>query len=249
MENAPQQRGTGRRRLWVALAVMIAVACVGSIGTALATENGMDQPSVVAVSSPGSQPTVVTSSGDMSQNVAEVATAMALDGHEYPLVVARVNGEAISSKILAQRVYAVQQAGPGAPEVADPVKTALDALIQEMILRHAARARGIKVSDAEIQAFERQQQLSLAQSPEAMSDLRQIAAAEGDESLDAYWSDPRTIAFVHDVILLGKMRLQIARKLAETLLTPQPNLPENQQQAIDQFVAAQHAHVEIYINP
>ncbi|MGA7669923.1 MAG: SurA N-terminal domain-containing protein, partial [Nitrolancea sp.] len=190
----------------------------------------------------------VTSSGDMSQNVAEVATAMALDGHEYPLVVARVNGEAISSKILAQRVYAVQQAGPGAPKVADPVKTALDALIQEMILRHAARARGIKVSDAEIQAFERQQQQAVAASPDGMSDLRQIAALEGYDSLAAYWAAPRTIAALRNIILLGKMKQQIAQKLAQTLLTPQPNPPENQQQAIDRFVAAQHAHVEIYIN-
>ena len=242
-------RMTERHRLWFALVIVIGVACVGSVGTALATETGPSQQNAMSVSSDASTPTDVTASGTMRPNVADVATIMALDGHEYPPVVARVNGAAISGKILAQRVYAVNHAGSGAPKVADPVKTALDALIQDMILRQAAKARGITVSDAEVRAFEQQQQTTLAQSPEGMSYMQQIVALEGYDSVAAYWANPRTIANIRDILLLGKMKQQIEKMLVKTLLTPQPNQPETTQQAIEQFVAAQRAHVKIYINP
>jgi len=231
MQPNAQRRTTERQRLWAALAVILAVSCVGAIGTALATMSDGDQPTAVATLAAEAP-----------------STPVALPGDEYPPVVARVNGVAISAKALAQRVYVVEHAGPGAPPVADAVKAALEALIRDEILRQAAKARGIKVSDAEVRAYERQQQQVLAQSPDGVKQVQQLAALEGDDSLATYWADPRTIGTYRDVILLGKLKQQIEKTLVKTLLTPQPNQPENTQQAIDQFVAAQHAHVEIYIN-
>ncbi len=248
MEPYAQGHTRRPRRIWLTLAAMIVLACVGSIGTALSTTSAGDQLTAVATLPADAPSTPVALSGDVDQSVAQAAAAMALDGHQYPPVVARVNGVAISAMALAQRVYIVEHAGPGAPPVADSVKTALDALIRDEILRQAAKARGIKVSDAEIKDFEQQQQQVLAQSPDGIRQVQQLAALEGDDSLAAYWADPRVIAAYRDTLLLGKMKQQIAQMLVKTLLTPQPNQPENTQQAIDQFVTAQHAHVEIYIN-
>jgi len=218
---------------------MVVIACVGSIGTALATSGAGQQPTTVAATA------FATSSSTDDLSVAMVATVVNLDGHEYPAVVARVDGEAISGKVLAQRVYGIEHAGPGAPTVADPIQTALNGLIQDTVLRQAARRHGITVTDAEIQAFQKsQQQAFAAAGPEAMKLLQVQAEYQGDKSIAAYWADPTTIAAERDALMIGKMR----QKIFQQELTETP-VPATHEQAIAQFVAAQHSQVEIYITP
>ena len=218
---------------------MVVIACVGSIGTALATSGAGQQPTTVAATA------FATSSASNDPAVAMVATVLSLDGHEYPAVVARVDGEAISGKVLAWRVYGIEHAGPGAPTIADPVQTALDGLIQDTVLRQAARRHGITVTDAEIQAFQKSQQQLMAEAGStAHAILQEDAAYQGDKSIAAYWADPKTIAAQRDALMIGKMR----QKIFQQELTETP-VPATHEQAIAQFVAAQHSQVEIYITP
>jgi len=221
MERQERPRSSAAR-LWVALSAVAIVACVGLVGAALASANGTPQPAAI------------------------VATVQSLQGREYPAVVARVNGEAISGKVLAQRVYGIEQAGPGAPAVANPVQTALNGLIQEAVLSQATTARGVAVTDADIQAFQQSQQQIFAKGgPTADQVLQAAAAAQGDSTVAQYWADPKTIAVERDIILLGKMRQQIIQQLPPA----QQGSNAAQQQAISQFVAAQHARVDLYIHP
>lgn len=215
------QRRSGRHRLLAALAVIAIVACLGSVGTALATSGGDQQPAAVA------------------------ATVLSLDGHEYPAVVARVNGEVIAGKLLAQRVYGIEHDSAALQSVTNPVLAALDGLVQDTVLRQAATAQGVTVTDAEIQAFQKSQQQIFAHAgPEATKVLQVHAEYQGDKSIAEYWADPRTIAIEREAILVGKMRQQIIQQLPPG----QRNNPAAQQ-AIAQFVAAQHAQVETYIHP
>ncbi len=242
---AGEEGQTGRFRLWVALAVVVLLACGGSIATALATSSGGAQSTFVSAFGCGGFSTAVIPTDSSTLPPAE-ATMLSLDGHEYPAVVARVNGQPISGKVLAQRVYGIGHGDPAAPPVANPVKTALDGLIQDEVLLQAAQARGITVTKAEICSFERSQQEAVTQGgPQATQQIQAIAALQGYTSLAAYLASPQVMGAIRNQLLIGKLRQQIAR----TLLTPQPNGPSTTQQALDQFLAAQHAHVQLYIQP
>ncbi len=171
-----------------------------------------------------------------------------LDGHQYPAVVAYVDGTPISGADLAQRVFIVQH-NPhvvGDPSQFNAEQIALEQLIVESVLLKSANGVGVTVSEQEAAdyALARQNAILNGDDPIARDRYAATAAQMGVQPQDLA-SDPRTIESYRQGMLLGRMYDHVLG-----------NLPENQRNNTTAFEAAirsfvdQHAKdIQILIQP
>ncbi len=147
-------------------------------------------------------PTVPTGGADSTEALFNV------DGHEYPDVVASVDGKPITGAALAQRVFILQHS-PQA--VSDPSqfsveRIALEQLIFEMVLIDSADEVGVTVSEQDAAGFALEQQNAIlnGDDPAARERYAAVAAQLGVPAQELA-TDPRTIDSYRQGMILGRM--------------------------------------------
>lgn len=147
-------------------------------------------------------PTAPINGGDAANSPFQV------DGHEYPAVVAYVNGEPITGDALAQRVFIVQHV----PQVvSDPSqfnveRIALEQLIFEAVLIDSANDVGVTVSEQEAADFALAQQNTILNGDDpAARDRFAAAAAQLGVPVEKLATDSRTIDTYRQGMILGRM--------------------------------------------
>lgn len=151
---------------------------------------------------------------DKQQLVNQVAELVQQDGHQYPAVVARVNGQPITGKELAQRVAIVQQSQARGLDKANPARTALEQLIADRVLLESATAYGITVSTDEAQAYALSQHQMAAQAKDIPAqEMVSAEAASLGVAPAQYFTDPRIVEVYRRGMIRGRMRNQIAATL------------------------------------
>ncbi len=209
---------------WRKLLVVLVVACLGLI--------------IIAGAGVGSR----TNLADANR------TPLASDGHQYPAVVAYVNGKPITGTALAQRVRIVRQS----PHVtSDPSqfsveRIALEQLVYEAVLIDSAKDVGVTVSEQEAAsaALDQQNAILNGDDPAARRSLAAAAAQLGISAQD-FATDPRTIDTYRQGMILGRMYDYVLGTLPQEQRTD----PVAFQQAVVSFVQQHAKNVQVLIQP
>jgi hypothetical protein len=206
---------------------LIAVLAVGFLGLI-----------IVAIASP-TTPTNGTNATNALLN---------LDGHQYPAVVASVDGTPITGAELAQRVFIVQH-NPhvvGDPSQFNVEQVALEQLIVESVLLKSANDVGVTVSEQEAAdyALARQNAILNGDDPVTRDQYAATAAQMGVQPQDLA-SDPRTIDSYRQGMLLGRMYDHVLG----TLPADQRNNPVAFEGAVRSFVDQHAKDIQIRIQP
>ncbi|CCF83771.1 SurA N-terminal domain-containing protein [Nitrolancea hollandica] len=171
-----------------------------------------------------------------------------LDGHEYPDIVARVNGKPISGLALAQRVFIFQHS-PSTPKSinqSNVQQAALDQLIREAVLIGSANEVGITASDKEVADFAVEQQKAILNGDDPIArDLYAAAAARLGVSSQGVVADPRALHTYRYGMILGRMYDFVRGTLPED----QRMDPEAFEKAVGDFVEQHAKDVQILIEP
>jgi hypothetical protein len=162
----------------------------------------------------------------------------------YPPVVAYVDGNAISGKTLAFRVYALEQSQAPNVDKSHPVRDALHGAIQDQILIDHASDYGVTVSYDDARAFAQQEKALLLGNEAARADITTQAKQMG-ASVDDYFDLPSVIQGYRLGMILGEMRQYILQRAP---ITPDRNSPSGEQAALDAFTDGIHANVRIVID-
>lgn len=209
---------------WRKLLVVLGVACLGL--------------AIIAGTEGGSHTNLVDAN----------RTPLASDGHQYPAVVAYVDGKPITGTALAQRVRIVQQS----PQVtSDPSHfsvegIALEQLVYEAVLIDSAKDVGVTVSEQEAAgaALDQQNAILNGDDPLARASLDAAAARLGVSAQD-FAADPRTIDNYRQGMILGRMYDYVLG----TLPQEQQSDPVAFQQAVVSFVQQHAKNVQVLIQP
>jgi hypothetical protein len=140
-----------------------------------------------------------------------------VNGREYPAVVARVKGEAISGQALAREEFILAQDLPVLTS-SERKQLALYALIEKKLLLKEGEARGYTVDDAEITAQLRETQEMLTQDGDAATQA--ILAASLHQlgiTTEQYATDPRVIKLLHDARIVLRLQEDILRAMPDEL--------------------------------
>ncbi len=233
--------GANRVASVAAVAVLLAVLA-GALALVLPTmQRGGGGSSGGSGTLPMATPAPPTPPAGLPQELQELYQ---VDASAYPDVVARVNGQPISGKALAQRVYIVQNSRTPGLDKTDPVRTALNQLIGEAVLTQVAPAHGVSVSEDEARAFAQSQRRMAEQAQDHDKEALAALAASLGVSPEEYFTDPRVIETYRQGMILGRMRGQVL----ETLPAERRGDPAAQQAAIADFVARSGARVEVLID-
>lgn len=128
------------------------------------------------------------------------------------VVVARVNGEAISLATIEMTRLAFQAMSKPPLSTREAYKKALEHQIRETVLRQEARRRGIQVTDQEAKAAWEQNNTLLQQSPEAQKLNEEMARGAG---LTRDEFQARQIQTIKEGLLAGKLLEELARQAPE----------------------------------
>lgn len=192
------------------------------------------------------RPVGATIPPEKQQLVNQVAELVQQDGHQYPAVVARVNGQPITGKELAQRVAIVQQSQARGLDKTNPTRTALEQLIADQVLLQSAGTYGIAVSTDEAQAYAQAQQQLAAQAKDIPAqEMVSAEAASLGVAPAQYFTDPRIVEVYRRGIIRGRMRAQIAASLP----VAQRGDAAAVQAAVLNFAAQGDARIERLIAP
>jgi hypothetical protein len=161
----------------------------------------------------------------------------------YPSVVAYVDGHAIALKLLAFRVYALEQNQSPNVDTSHPVREALHGIIQDQILIDHASDYGVTVSYNEARVYTQQAKAALLSVPEGRASVAPLAQQMG-VSVDDYFELLSTIQGYREGILLGKMRQYVWSRAA----AGQFESAAGEQAALDAFTDHIHANVQILID-
>lgn len=162
---------------------------------------------------------------------------------DYPPVVAYVDGHAIAGKLLAIRVFALEQSPDPYADKSHPVRDALHAIIRDEILIDHAQDYGISVSYNEARAFAQQQESLAHRSPDGLVTIAELAQQMGVSS-DDYFALPSTIQGYREAMILGEMRHYILKRAPASQLGSETG----EEAALDAFTNGIHAKVQVLID-
>jgi parvulin-like peptidyl-prolyl isomerase len=163
-----------------------------------------------------------------------------IDG--YPPVVAYVDGHAIASKLLAIRLYALEQSPDPNLDKSHSVRDALHYVIRDLILIDHAQDYGISVSFDEARAEAQREKALLLSNPAARADIATRAQQLG-VSVDDYFELPSAIQGYRQGMTLGEMQQYI---LNRSTISP-PRSETQTEAALDAFANGIHAKVQVLI--